>query len=168
MEAMFELAKLDRALLHDQERPITYLAFQNAEMNRNEKKRKKPFKPEDFYFYADTDNLNLPDPKYGAAALALIRRNQFPSWALFVYQDLKARAGDALPPEVLCFQCEDAILLAPEINGHVAQGLLIASRTASAQVREMVSPCGHKLRARMPEIPGKFEAFENAELRVLG
>lgn len=136
-------------------------------MNRDSKKRRKPFKPDDFYFYANQDDLNLPDAKYGAAALALIRKEAFPNWALFVYADLKARANDALPPELLCFQCEDAILLAPDVDGNIASGMLIAASTASVGIREMVSPCGHKITARLPEISNKFEAFEDAELRIL-
>lgn len=136
-------------------------------MNRDSKKRRAAFKPEDFYFYANRDDLNLPDAKYGAAALALIRKGQFPSWALFVYRDLKARAEDALPPELLCFQCDDAILLAPDINGNIATGMLIAAESASTSVREMHSPCGHKITARLPEINGKFVANEDAELRIL-
>lgn len=143
------------------------MAYQNAEINRDSKKRRKAFKVEEFYQYADKASLDLPEPKYGAAALALIERKLFPHWALFTYPDLKARASDALPPEVLCLQCEDAIILAPSIDGRTLTGMLIASRTASQQVRTIVSPCGKEVTVRMPVIAGKFEANEEVELQAL-
>lgn len=86
---------------------------------------------------------------------------------MFAYKDLKARAEDALPPEFLCLQCEDAIILAPDIEGRVVRGMLIAGETASGQLREMSSPCGKVVTARMPEIKGKFIADEESEVRLL-
>jgi hypothetical protein len=149
------------------ERPIGYLAYQNAEMNRDKKRRRQAFNPSDFYFYQDQEMLNMPESKYGAAAMELIRRNLFPTWALFIYNELKKRADDARPPEVLCLQCDDAILLAPDIDGSIVRGMLIASNTASDQQREMTSPCGMVVTVLMPTILGKFEADEEAALRVM-
>lgn len=97
----------------------------------------------------------------------MIQRNLFPSWALFAYKDLKARAEDALPPEFLCLQCEDAIILAPDTEGSIIHGMLIAGGTASGQIRELTSPCGKTVTVRMPEIHGKFVADEEAEVRLL-
>lgn len=111
--------------------------------------------------------MNLPEPKYGAAALALIAKGLFPHWALFTYNDLKIRAVDALPPEVLCLSCEDAIILAPDIDGHIVTGMLIAAHSASEGVREMRTPCGKVHHVRLPKISGKFEADEEAEVRLL-
>lgn len=167
MIAVMELTKAKREELHDYERPISYLAFQKAEMNRDRKKRNKPFKVSEFYFYESIEQQNLPEPRYGAAALKLIELGQFPHWALFTFKDLKARAADALAPELLCYQCEDAIVLAPEVNGHEVYGMLIASKTASEGVREMVSPCGARIMVRMPALPDKFQADEEAVLRLM-
>lgn len=136
-------------------------------MNRDKKKRRKPFSPDEFYYYQDLELRDLPEPKYGAAAKALIDRGLFPSWALFAYKDLQTRAGDALPPEFLCLQCEDAIILAPDIDGVVVTGMLLASGTASGQLREMRSPCGREVTIRLPELNGKFVADEEAEMRLL-
>lgn len=144
-----------------------YLAYQTAETNRDKKKRNKPFKPEEFYFYDDIGRQNLPEPKYGAAAMKLLEMGQFPSWALFAYKDLKARAGDALAPEVLCYQCDDAIILAPGIEGHELAGMLVACRSASDQVREMRSPDGRVLTVHLPVVPDKYVADEEAVCRVL-
>lgn len=167
LEAIGELNKLTREELHNYERPIGYLAFQNAEMNRDSKKRRKPFEPNDFYYYADQELLNMPEPKYGAAAMELIKRGLFPSWALFTYTELKKRADDAIAPEFLCLQCEDAIILAPNIDGATVSGMLIADHSASEQTRSMTSPCGQTVTVAMPLIPGKFEAIEESELRIL-
>ena len=167
LSAVINLNKARQEELHDYERPISYLAFQNAEMNRDRKKQRKPFQLNEFYFYNDKEKLNLPEPKYGAAALALIQRRLFPSWALFAYKDLKERAGNALAPEVLCIQCEDALLLAPATEDHTITGLLIACESASDQVRKMASPCGLEVEVRLPVISHKYEAIEDAELRLL-
>jgi hypothetical protein len=167
LECVEQLNKLQKTELHGIERPIAYLAFQNAEINRDKKRRRQPFKPEEFYYYSDPELMNLPEPRFGAAAMELIKRELFPSWALFAYPELKKRAEDALAPELLCYQCDDAIILAPDVDaGHVT-GMLIAAKTASDQHRTMTSPCGRTLTVMMPQILGKFEATEEAELRIL-
>lgn len=168
LHAVNELNKVRREELHDLERPIAFISYQNAEMNRDKKKRSKPFSPDDFYWYNDNSLEALPEPKFGAAALKLIEMEKFPSWALFVYKDLKARAGDALPPEVLCYQCEDAIILAPSIDGHEVNGMLIAARSASGSLREMTDPVsGLSITARMPVLPDIFQAIEDATCHLL-
>jgi len=166
LEAVSELSSLVKEELHNYERPIGYLAFQNAEMNRDVKKRRKPFQPSDFYYYADQDLLNLPEPKYGAAAMELIRLEMFPSWALFTFTELKKRSDDANPPELLCLQCDDAIILAPDIGKESVTGMLIAGRTCSGQRRLMRSPCNRELTIELPLISGVFEATEDIELRI--
>lgn len=167
LQSISSLNKLVKEELHNNERPVAYLAFQNAEMNRDKKRRREPFKPSDFYYYADDALLNLPEPRFGAAMMELTRRDLFPSWALFVYPELKKRAGDATPPELLCYQCDDAIILAPDVRGGAICGMLIAAKTASDQQRTMQSPCGRTITVIMPQILGKFEASEEVELRVL-
>lgn len=165
--AVKELSRLQREELHNIERPIAYLAFQTAEINRDRKKRNKPFKPDDFYHYNDESLRNMPEPKYGAATLELIRLGLFPHWALFTFNELKKRANDALPPEVLCVQCNDAIILAPSIEDQTISGMLIAADTASGKLREMSTPDGRVVTVRMPVIQDKFYAEEDIELRVL-
>lgn len=167
LSAVLHLGKLAQEQLHDYERPLSLLAYQNAEINRDRKKQRTPYRLEDFYFYADKELANLPEPRFGAAAMALIKNKLFPSWALFAYRELKERAGDALPPELLCVQCEDAILLAPNTESHSITGLLIACESASEQVRKMTSPCGLEVEVRMPVVSNKYEATEDAELRLL-
>lgn len=136
-------------------------------MNRDRKKQRKPYALQDFYFYDNKELANLPEPRYGAAALALISKKLYPAWALFVYKDLKDRAKDALPPEILCLQCEDAILLAPSIEGGCIKGMLIAAASASDQRRTMTSPCGLIIETTIPTIASKYEATEDRELQLL-
>lgn len=167
LEAVINLNKIKQEELHDYERPITLLAYQNAEINRDRKKQRRPHKLDDFYFYDNKELSNLPEPKYGAAAIKLIEKRLFPVWALFIYKDLKERAEDALAPELLCVQCEDAILLAPNMGDDAMTGLLIASEAASGQYRKMTSPCGLQIETRIPIISNKYEAVEDAELPLL-
>jgi hypothetical protein len=167
LQGISHLNKIKREELHDYERPVAYLAYQNAEINRDKKKRRRPFAVEDFYYYMDLANRDLPEPKYGAAAKALVERDIFPSWALFVYKDLMARANDALPPEVLCLEAEDVIVLAPSIEEGMIGGMVIAGKTASEQIRELRSPCGQQVTVRMPKIADMFTADEEAQLRII-
>jgi hypothetical protein len=161
------MSKLEQEQLHNYERPISLLTYQNAEINRDRKKNRTPHKIEDFFFYSNKELENLPEPKYGAAAIALIEKRKFPSWALFVYKDLKERAGDALAPELLCVECEDAIILAPSIEEMSIKGMLIASESASGQTRTMASPCGLVVEISIPILSNKYEAIEDIELRLL-
>lgn len=161
------LGKLRREELHDYERPLSYLIYQTAEINRDSKKRRKPFSPDEFYFYANPEDRDLPEPRFGAAAKALIEREIFPPWALFVYRDLVARAGDALPPEVLCLMCDDVIVLAPSAEDGYVHGMMIAAKSASNQVRELQSPCGQVVTVRMPQLAGEYVADEESQLRII-
>lgn len=136
-------------------------------MNRDSKKKNRPYKPSDFYYYSTDELSNMPEPRYGAAMMALIEMELFPTWGLFVYNELKKRAENSSPPEVLCYQCEDAIILAPDVNGDTVSGMLIIGHTAANKHREMISPCGRRIDVIMPSVKGTFEATEEIELRVI-
>lgn len=153
--------------MHEYERPITILAVQQAEINRDKKKRKKPFEMEDFYLYNSRENKDSIDSIYGAAAMALIKINMFPSWALFVYKELLEKAEESIPPEVLCYQCDRAILLSPQIDNTTCKGMLIAMESASLRTLEMQSPCGKSIRLRMPSVGAKIIAEENCYLDIV-
>ena len=135
-------------------------------MNRDKKKKKKPFSIDEFYFYADRSKLDLPEARFGAAMMRLIEQQKFPTWALFVYKDLKSRANEALPPELLCYSCDDAIILAPDADNESVTGMLIALESCSNQWRTMQSPCGSTIRALLPEMTAKVQAIEEATLRL--
>ncbi len=136
-------------------------------MNRDKKKRKKPFEMDDFYLYNNQEDRDSIDSIYGAAAVALIRGNNFPSWALFVYKELLEKAEESIAPTVLCYQCDHAILLAPQIQDATCKGMLIAVEAARHQILEMRSPCGKSIRLRMPDIRSKVIAEENYYLDII-
>lgn len=135
-------------------------------MNRDRKKQNKPFKMSDFYFYDNKELEKMPEARYGAAAMEMINQKIFPVWALFVYSDLKARANDALPPEMLCLQDEHTLILAPNIEEGVIRGMLIATEQASNSMRTLTSPCGLTVEVRIPKLEHKYVAIEDLELQV--
>jgi hypothetical protein len=155
--------------LHEYERPIAMLAAQQAEMNRDKKKRRKPYDISDFYLYVDGKKSDLPEGIYGAAAGKLIKMGKYPSWALFVYNDLKANAKDAAVPsdKDTALLSEHAIILAPRFSEEICQGMLIALHAASNQIVEFHDLLGNEYRILVPELKGQAIADEDAELRVL-
>lgn len=161
------LTKLRQRELHEYERPISLLVSQNAEINRNRKKRKKPYTMDEFFLYKDKDDLNLPNARYGAAAKKLIELEQFPAWALFVYKDLVARADGAIPPEDLALIAEDAIILAPTYEDFECHGMLIAMESASDKVRRFSTIHGDFVELRMPKLNAKVSAIEDAVIKLL-
>lgn len=167
ISAVNNALKLRRQRLHDYEKPIALLIAHQAEINRDRKKRKEPYRMDDFFLFGDPEQQNLPDAKYGAAAKVLIERQQFPSWALFVYKDLKRVQDDAVAPELLAFQHEDAIILAPESSDGECKGLLIARVSVSDQKITLKSERGDQITVRMPKIDKEVIANENFRLDIL-
>lgn len=163
VEAYSRGNRLRRLELHEYERPHSLHMAMVANHNRNEESRSEPFSPEDFFLYQPNDQENLPDHRYGAAAIALIEDDLFPSWALFCYKALAARSGGVAPP-LLAFMSEDAILLAPIPEGNGFKGLLIAREAASEQWVLMKSPCGKEETLQIPRIGSKVIASEDMVL----
>jgi hypothetical protein len=165
MNALYELK---RRRLHEYEQPFALLMTQNAEANRDRKKKKDPFTMEDFYLFQAKEDRDIPKGRYGAAAMALIERRLFPAWALFVYKSLKESAQEGLrAPELLAFYCDRAILLAPEaIEGEV-KGMLIARKEASNHKLILSSENGDKITLKMPTIDDEVVAIENSTLQIL-
>jgi len=152
--------------LHLVEAPISLLASIIANSNRDPKKKREPYKMEDFFLYEPRDLKNIPTGVYGSAAMALAGKGLLPPWTLFVYKDLK-EAADGNPPKLLAYICDDAILLAPMHLGATVRGMLIAKESASKQRRTLTSPCGSKIYTEIPEILGKFVADEGVELTII-
>ena len=95
ISAASNLTRLRGRELHEYERPIALLAVQQAEMNRDKKKRKKPFELDEFCLYNFENKKDTINPIYGAAAMELIRIKEFPTWALFIYKELAERAEES-------------------------------------------------------------------------
>jgi len=141
------------------------LAQLTASMNMDKKKHKRPT-IEQFYLYQPIETKNLPEAQYGAAVKELISRNLFPAWGLFCYKDLVYRASTR-PPELLCFKCDTAILIAPTEVTNGYKGLLIALEEASNQTLQMESPCGRKVNLNVPYIHTKVIAKEDVILQLV-
>lgn len=147
------------------ELPIAYVNATIANSNRDPKRKKDPFSPLDFVFYGNPKDGSRPDAAPAAAYMELVDRNLLPSWALFCFKDMKGRAVGVSAPPLLCFMCEDAILLSPVAYGNIFVGLLIALESASNQKRKMSSPDGREVWLQLPKIDTKMIAKENIELR---
>lgn len=137
-----------------------------ANSNRDSKRKKEPFKMEDFFLFEPKDDRNIPTGVYGSAAMALAADGRLPSWALFVFKDLK-EAADGAPPSLLAYICDDAILLGPLHYGSSVKGMIIAKHSASGKRRKMISPCDKSIYVEIPIGNGKFYAQEDVELYII-
>lgn len=166
IEAYENAKKQELASLHSHEAPIALLTSLIANTNRDSKKKREPYKINDFFLFEPQDMKNIPMAIYGSAAMEMVSRGLFPSWALFIFKDLKeASAGS--PPKLLAFMCDDAILLAPALNSTTVKGMLIAREPASKKRLHMTSPCGEKIYVELPVITSKFLAQEDVELSLI-
>lgn len=143
------------------------MMLQTAQMNRDPKKNKKPYSIDDFCLYGSSQDNKIPEARYGSAAMALIKRNEFPSWALFIFNDLKKNAYKANAPELLAYWCDDVIVLAPELSKEGLKGMIIAKLSASRTNRVLRSESGHEVRVIIPPITSSVYAEEDIILDVL-
>ncbi len=151
--------------MHEHESPIALLTSLTANINRDSKKQKKPYKMNDFFLFEPAEDKNIPTGTYGAAAMKLIEIDQFPSWALFVYKDLAASSNGA-PPGLLAFIHKEAIILAPIVKGDLVTGMLICTEKAYGKTLEMDSPCGRAINVDIPSLKGAYVAIEDIELEI--
>lgn len=121
---------------------------------------------EDFFLYQPREDKNIPTSVFGAAAMELIKQKLYPSWALFVFKDLK-QSATGTPPSLLAFVGDNALLLAPIIKDKTVKGMLIANESVYGQSIEMKSPCGKTIVAAIPTLLGRYSAEENVELQIL-
>lgn len=168
LNAILNTNELRRRELHENEIPISVLACQQAEMNRDRKKSKKPFELSDFYCYGSPDEIDTIDSRYGRAAMQLIALGKFPNWGLFVYKDLMKNATKGKDPSILCYSCDNAIILAPQIDEYKCNGMLIALESASGRILTLSNiDETHHIRVRMPILNGKTVALENCYLDLV-
>jgi len=159
-------ARLQR--LHEYERPFAMLAAQQAEMNRDRKKHKKPYQMDEFYLYKEAGSKSeLPEARYGAAAKALIEQSKFPSWALFIYKDLIKNAVNTRVPDEIAYISSECIILAPEYHDSRHYGMIIGLHSASNKILDFSTTDGTIIQIWVPELPNKVTAIEEAEFKVL-
>jgi hypothetical protein len=160
------LNELRRRELHDYERPLAILAYQQAELNRDKKKNKRPHEISDFYIYSDYQISNLPSARYGSAFKELIRMGLCPNWALFVYKDLINTSNSGIIPDEIALISDDCIILAPSYDEHECRGMMIGMESASGRVIEFKSTNGNTILLKVPQINTKVIADEEAVLRI--
>ena len=135
-----------------------------ANQNRNPKKKSKPFSFKDFCFFKPTQDKDLPKARYGSAAMVLIQKGLYPSWAMFCIPELRESAiNDYIPLEPALIS-EDAILLHPVETETGYVGFLIARESASRQSRVFSKDDGTKIRLKVPYIETKIVAQEGVIL----
>lgn len=161
MDAVEAAYKLRRRELHENERPTALLTTVYANSQRDPKAKTIPL--ESYFMYQDEEASNKPGARYGAAAMALIKENKFPYWALFAYKDLAANAGKTTP-DPICFQHEDAIILGPLVDGPTLSGMLIATEKAANKRLKMLDENGNQWVVDMPNIRSKVFATEDISL----
>ena len=155
---------MEQRKAHQNEKPIALMMSMQANQGRDPKKRKTPYKMEDFYLFQPKDEADTASARYGSAAIKMIEDGIYPSWALFCFADLTAQA-DGHPPALLAFVAKDALLLGPVEQPDGFKGLLIAEESASGEAREFTSPCGLTVRLKVPYIRTKAIAEEGITLQ---
>ena len=153
--------------LHQLEAPTSLLCSLFVNSKRDPKKQKAPYKIDDFFLYQPQDAQDIPTGVYGAAAMKLIEKRMFPGWALTFYADLKKGAA-GLPPTLLAYQHEKAIVLAPVIDGKTVKGMLIADYCVSEKIIELQSNHGDMIRLQMPKLHSQYSAEEDIILQIQG
>lgn len=118
---------------------------------------------DDFFLYQPREEMNIPTAVYGAAAMELIKMKKFPSWALFVFKDLK-QAASGSPPVNLGYVGESCLVLAPIMKDRTVKGMLICNEKAYGNVVTLQSPCGKTISVYIPVLGGRYKAVENIEL----
>ena len=160
------LNEVRRQNLHEYERPLAVLALQQAEIHRDRKKQKKPYKIEDFYMYMDAAKQNMPSHRYASAFKQLLSMGLCPSWALFVYKDLTNVPDGGKIPEEIALIHPECIILGPDFNDGECRGMLLALEGASGQILEFESTSGYRVMLKVPKISSKVIADEEACLMV--
>lgn len=90
---------------------------------------------QDYCLFRQPQAGERPPSEAGAAMLALLKADQFPSFGLVVYEPLQRAGQDHPAPTPLALVADDAILLAPRRTVAGWEGFLIAEFTAADQVR---------------------------------
>ena len=150
--------------LYEQELPIAQQSAILANQNRDPKKKSEPFKADDFSFFRPRSSTDQPSAKYGSAAMLMVKRGTFPSWALFCFKELSGIADPSYTPGVTALLGEDAMLLHPVKDGNSYRGMLIARESAGGRRVEFSHPNGETICLTVPPVKTKVVAEEGVTL----
>ena len=140
-----------------------------ANLNRDKKKQKKPFSLSDFTFFKAIEEQASAPAAAGAAMLQLIRDREFPSFALFIYQQLREAGEGAAVPKRIALRGENCIVLAPYRKSQTQwAGLLICEAPAMGRIQCFRDDAGATWRLRVPVIgdAGGVLAAEDSVLPI--
>ena len=166
LEALEEGHELRRQELHQQELPVANLTALTANLNRDPKKNKAGYTVADFAFFADEQDLNLPDAEAAAAYMALVEQKQLPAWALFCFKEFAQRGDQVNPPQPLAAIGKNVVLLAPKQKNGGLEGLLVARSEASGTQVE-VTLAGYNFTLAIPEFKDQIIAREDVFVPVI-
>jgi hypothetical protein len=156
-----------RKKMHHMEMPVSMQSSVIANSSRDPKRKKDPYKMEDFYLFSSVDDLNIPSANFGSAAMELIKLNKFPSWALFTFKELK-QAASGPPPSLLAYIGDDVIILAPSIADGKIKGMVICMESSYNEQRQLTSLDGQRISIVVPSFKGKVYAEEGVSIPLLG
>lgn len=132
-----------------------------VEMQRDRKKRPKPFTAADFYCWRAADAAAGEPPAAGAAMLELVRTDRLPTFALGPwFDDLKTAGTDQPLPPRLAWWSEEIILLAPTRTPEGWSGYLIAMAEAAGTVQQCINERGDSIELIVPQEIGSKAAVE--------
>ena len=124
----------------------------------------------DFTFFSSVEEQEVAPAAAGAAMLEMIRNKEFPSFALFIYSQLRS-AGEGAPlPKRVALRGESCIVLAPWRKSRTSwSGLVIAEAPAMGQIQDFVDDEGATWRLRVPILgdAGGVLAAEGAVLPIV-
>ena len=162
IEAIAVSSKLRREELHEDEIPLSLLALQQAEMNRDRKKHPSPYKLDEFFCWDPNSDRNTVEAINGAAVLELIKQKKFPNWALFCYKELVTNADKADPPKVLMLENENAIMIAPRFDHgkNKIKGCLVYKHSGAEQ-ELLLSGYGYTVKLVTPSLDGAYGMIED-------
>jgi len=155
---------MEKEGLYQYELPIAQQTALLANQQRDPKKKAEAYKLSDFSFFKPSDTGEMPSSRYGSAAMAMIKKKRFPSWALFCFKQLADMADPSYEPGIAGFVSEDAILLHPIRTEDGYKGLLIARESAGDQRRDFVDDKGNRFSLSVPPVRTKTVAEEDVTL----
>lgn len=164
-QALINGWKLHRQEMHDYELPIANLACLTANINRDTKRQRKPYQLKDFCFFQLDSGDNAPDFAPAAAYMALQKSGKLPTWALFVYSDMRHGDPQAATSPLAAIG-DGVVVLSPiEKNGGL-EGLLLARCNVSGK-RVKVQLGKRRLTLAVPEFAGSYLAREHVYLPIM-
>ena len=158
VEALTSGRENQRRERHEFEVPIANLTTLTANLNRDTKRQRQPYKLLDFCFFAPDEGENSPDKLAANAYMKLVEDKRLPSWALWVFSSMKH--GDASrAPALPALIGTGVILLNPEERNGGVEGLLLACKEVSGQTVTLFGDGRKRCRVSLP-------TFEEATTRL--